>query len=405
MAINLNLLKQVKQAMYKLAAPPAEVTEGKPYVKPPELESEQPEAIDPQSGVRRDVTERLLRDMRTKREEQDIQTWKNLPLTYEEVLNAPIKTNTDDMIKELRKKYKMNWRQDFTDVPEALKEYQQKIKPIIEKNKNDLEVSVPFLDPKLGTQEAADEQHFHDTASYTVGHPMRKLDLKRRYDDWYYNNVSPLEGGLTKAKDLINTTNKRIQDKLLTAKTKGNYAVESLYSYLDKNAPPWKTSLGLAQLPTDNPEYIELKNKVQRADNLALPYMDNYKPITWASSLPLRVAMGYATPSKPVVTNTTPTTLGQAAANSLKAFPYADKGYGGFYPRVDPNKPATKPNIPYSPASHMDAGAPIGDRRFSRSDLNASKPATSAPQPDPKAPTPNLPAIPTTKSVGGGKNY
>jgi hypothetical protein len=42
MAFNYKLIGQVKQAMYKLAAPPAEVTEGKPYVRPPELAPEQP---------------------------------------------------------------------------------------------------------------------------------------------------------------------------------------------------------------------------------------------------------------------------------------------------------------------------------------------------------------------------
>ena len=42
MAFNYKLIGQVKQAMYKLAAPPAEVTEGKPYTRPPELAPEQP---------------------------------------------------------------------------------------------------------------------------------------------------------------------------------------------------------------------------------------------------------------------------------------------------------------------------------------------------------------------------
>lgn len=406
------LIKQVKEAMHKVAAPvpPEEVTGEKPYVRPQYMEPEQPAAIDPQSGMRRDVTERLLKDMYKNRQEQDSQTWRNLPLSFDEVLNSPTKPNTDAMIKDLRKKYKMNWRQDIADVPEALKEYQQKIKPVIEKNENDLKVSVPFLRPDLSPQEAADEQYFHDTASYAADHPMRKLDLKRRYDDWYYDNVSPLSGGLTNAKDLINTTNRRIQNELLTAKAKGEYRVKDLYKYLDKKTPAWKTTLGLADYPTNNPEYVELQNKVQRASDLALPYMyssekPNYKPIAWASSLPLRAAMGYATPSKPVVTNSLPTTLGQTAANSLKAFPYADRGYGGFYPRVDPNKPATKPNIPYSPASHMDAGAPMLDRRFSRTDVNAAKPAAPVQQPAPKPVTPNLPAVSTAKPVGGGRNY
>ena len=57
MAFNYKLIGQVKQAMYKLAAPPAEVTEGKPYVKPPELEPQQPKILSPNeliiSGAKR----------------------------------------------------------------------------------------------------------------------------------------------------------------------------------------------------------------------------------------------------------------------------------------------------------------------------------------------------------------
>lgn len=52
----------VKQAMYKLAAPPAEVTEGKPYVKPPELAPEQSDVnTNPATGMNRGMQEMLER--------------------------------------------------------------------------------------------------------------------------------------------------------------------------------------------------------------------------------------------------------------------------------------------------------------------------------------------------------
>jgi hypothetical protein len=373
MAFNYKLIGQIKKAMHKLAAPvpPEEVTGEKPYVRPEYLEPEQPAAIDPQSGMRRDVTERLLKDRAKDKLEAD---WKDVPITQ---------PNPYSLMRNLREKYNLRPRQDFNDVPEAMKEYEETIKP--ERNLDFLMRDANLIDP----QDLAERYYEYQTGDAPRGTDWRNATNMMRDNEWYNNTFYPFKKKLQEIPQTLKEVNNAIGQKLYIS------GIDAATHYMRKNP---------------NVTYEEAHSKFKN-------YRDNieklrnsegrwgYGPTAWASSLPLRAVMGYATPSKPVVTNSLPTTLGQTAANSLKAFPYADRGYGGFYPRVDPNKPATKPNIPYSPASHMDAGAPMLDRRFSRTDVNAAKPAAPVQQSAPKPVTPNLPAVSTAKPVGGGRNY
>jgi 8-oxo-dGTP pyrophosphatase MutT (NUDIX family) len=392
------LIKQVKEAMHKLAAPvpPEEVTGEKPYVRPEYLEPEQLRAIDPQTGLPRGVAERLL-DIQAK--EKFDETWKDhhipfFPNTEEQI------PDVNAMVRDLRAKYNLKPLQSIADVPAALKDYQQNIKPIKEKfYPLSTHPRLHNFDNKIHPQEYADWQHKQDQGDFPLGSPQRTGIDDKIKQKWHEEHIKPLEKGLESATNAFKQTNRTVLDRLQSA----NSATRSKrYDLYEKNRPSeFMRALGADPFPDSTPEMKRLLSQEINAENL----YGGYKPIAWASSLPLRAAMGYAMPSKPVITSSLPTTLGQTAANSLKAFPYADRGYGGFYPRVDPNKPATKPNIPYSPASHMDAGAPMLDRRFSRTDVNAAKPAAPVQQPAPKPVTPNLPAISTAKPVGGGRNY
>ena len=109
MAFNYKLIGQVKQAMYKLAAPPAEVTEGKPYVKPPELAPQQPKILSP--------NERIIAD--SKKLEGFTDKITSLPRH----MNQPVRPKNLIDPTEFRVKNKIPPDADLSAYPEIQKEF------------------------------------------------------------------------------------------------------------------------------------------------------------------------------------------------------------------------------------------------------------------------------------------
>lgn len=109
MAFNYKLLGQVKQACIKLAAPvpPEEVTAPKPYVKPPELEPQQPKVIPP--------SERIIADSKK------LEDLLNKPKPFQMQYPSRPKDMVDPI--ELRTRHKIPPDADLSAYPEAQKEW------------------------------------------------------------------------------------------------------------------------------------------------------------------------------------------------------------------------------------------------------------------------------------------
>lgn len=324
MAFNYKLLGQVKQACIKLAAPvpPEEVTAPKPYVKPPELEPQQPNAAD-----------RVVVDPLT---DEDISRKIREPLT--ELINS---------ISDFRASRNIPSNADLSAYPKIQEEY----KNSIAKKMKELIFQLP----------EKDLNSFKETfgGDSGVNYFLENAHIQPDF------NPPIGQRGLT-PRGAISRLN--------------SYAINQHASNYFNNFK--ENVLSAAKYP-----YMEATpedfGRIRGTALAAAKQIDPY-------SIGLNAARHFLNSSKTptnVYENVTPT---EYAARQRA--------------RIAQQNPVAQQK-PVLPASRMYVGAPMLDRRFSRTDVNAAKPAAPVQQPAPKPATPDLPVVPTAKPVGGGRNY